>query len=86
MKPISKKKSSWFGLGLTIVDSLDTLYIMNLQREYEEARNWIANSLNLDVDLYNNLFEITIRITGGLLSMFHLTGDLPVDFLPGGHL
>jgi len=75
LKPISKRKSSWFGLGLTIVDSLDTLYIMNLEKEYEEARNWIANGLNLDVDLYNNLFEITIRITGGLLSMFHLTAD-----------
>jgi hypothetical protein len=30
VQPISKKSSSWFGLGLTIVDGIDTLYIMNM--------------------------------------------------------
>lgn len=30
VKPISKKYHEWFGLGLTIVDSLDTLYMMGL--------------------------------------------------------
>lgn len=30
VKPISKKYHEWFGLGLTIVDSLDTMYIMGL--------------------------------------------------------
>jgi len=27
---LSKSPSSWFGLGLTIIDSIDTLYIMNM--------------------------------------------------------
>lgn len=31
LKPISMGSHEWFGLGLTIVDSLDTLYIMNMQ-------------------------------------------------------
>lgn len=73
--PISKTSSTWFDLGLTIVDSLDTIYIMNLQDVFKEARDWVANDLNLDIDRYNNLFEITIRIMGGLLSAFHLSGD-----------
>ena len=30
LKPISQKAHDWFGLGLTLVDSLDTMYIMNL--------------------------------------------------------
>ena len=30
LQPLSKTSSSWFGLGLTIVDSIDTLYIMNM--------------------------------------------------------
>lgn len=30
VKPISKGYHDWFNLGLTIVDSLDTLYIMGL--------------------------------------------------------
>lgn len=31
LKPISMGSHDWFGLGLTIVDSLDTMYIMDLQ-------------------------------------------------------
>lgn len=31
LKPMSMGSHDWFGLGLTIVDSLDTLYIMDLQ-------------------------------------------------------
>lgn len=73
--PISKTSSTWFDLGLTIVDSLDTIYIMNLKEVFQEARDWVATKLNLNVDRYNNLFEITIRITGGLLSAYHLSGD-----------
>lgn len=32
VKPISRKHQDWFNLGLTIVDSLDTLWIMNLKK------------------------------------------------------
>ena len=32
LQPISKVPAPWFGLGLTIVDSIDTLYIMNMTR------------------------------------------------------
>jgi hypothetical protein len=39
--PISKRSSTWFNLGLTIIDSLDTIYIMNLKEQFEEARNWV---------------------------------------------
>lgn len=73
--PISNTHSTWFDLGLTIIDSLDTIYIMNLKDAFSEARDWVNSNLNLDVDRYNNLFEITIRIMGGLLSAYHLTGD-----------
>lgn len=31
LQPISKGYYDWFGLGLSIVDSLDTMYIMNLK-------------------------------------------------------
>ena len=74
-RPISKRSSSWFNLGLTIVDSLDTIYIMNLNEQFDEARLWVDTKLSFDVDAFNNLFEITIRIMGGLLSAYHLSGD-----------
>ncbi|KAL4218786.1 Endoplasmic reticulum mannosyl-oligosaccharide 1 [Mactra antiquata] len=73
--PVSKGNSEWFGTGLTIVDSIDTIVIMGLEKEYEEAREYVSNDLSFDVDKDVNLFEITIRELGGLLSSYHLTGD-----------
>ena len=32
LKPISKTYSEWFNLGLTLIDSLDTIYIMGLDK------------------------------------------------------
>lgn len=75
LKPITKSSHDWFGLGLTIVDSLDTLYIMSMDEEFEEARNWIETNLKLDADRDVNLFEVTIRVLGGLLGAYHLSGD-----------
>ncbi|KAI4472103.1 mannosyl-oligosaccharide alpha-12-mannosidase-related [Holotrichia oblita] len=75
LKPISEGYSEWFGLGLTIVDSIDTIYIMGLREEYEEARNWIEQHLHFTNNRDVNLFEVTIRVLGGLLGIYHLTGD-----------
>jgi len=81
LKPISKSihKGSIFGsapLGLTIVDSIDTLYIMGLMDEYNQARNWIKYNFQPEkVDEFLSVFEITIRLLGGLLSTHALTND-----------
>jgi len=75
LKPLDRSSQEWFMLGLTIVDSLDTLWIMNLKEEYNEAREWVANDLDFNKPVVVNLFETTIRILGGLLSIYHLTAD-----------
>ncbi|XP_017128996.1 endoplasmic reticulum mannosyl-oligosaccharide 1,2-alpha-mannosidase [Drosophila elegans] len=75
LKPISQYSHEWFGLGLTIVDSLDTMYIMGLDDEFKEARDWVEHSLRFDTKRDVNLFEVTIRVLGGLLSAYHLSGD-----------
>ncbi|XP_037709349.1 endoplasmic reticulum mannosyl-oligosaccharide 1,2-alpha-mannosidase [Drosophila subpulchrella] len=75
LKPISQYSHEWFGLGLTIVDSLDTMYIMGLDDEFKEARDWVEQSLRFDTKRDVNLFEVTIRVLGGLLSAYHLSGD-----------
>ena len=49
-------------------------YIFYLS-EFEEARIWVANDLVFDKNVDVNLFESTIRILGGLLSTYHLSGD-----------
>jgi len=73
--PITKTYNEWFGIGLTIIDGLDTMYIMGLKDEFQEARDWVANSLHLDVNRDVNLFETTIRVLGGFLSTYTLTKD-----------
>ncbi|XP_064460068.1 endoplasmic reticulum mannosyl-oligosaccharide 1,2-alpha-mannosidase-like isoform X2 [Ornithodoros turicata] len=75
LRPISKDFHDWFGLGLTIVDAMDTLFIMGLSEELQEARTWVSKSLHFDIAKDVNLFETTIRVMGSLLSMFHLTKD-----------
>jgi hypothetical protein len=53
LKPMSKQghTASVFGknteVGATIVDSLDTLYLMGLRDEFEEAKKWVKVSLDL---------------------------------------
>ncbi|XP_002737098.1 endoplasmic reticulum mannosyl-oligosaccharide 1,2-alpha-mannosidase-like, partial [Saccoglossus kowalevskii] len=74
LKPISKSYSEWFRLGLTLIDGLDTMYIMGLDEEFKEAKDWVVHmDVNPNVDV--NLFETTIRVLGGLLSTYHLSGD-----------
>lgn len=75
LRPISKSYSEWFGLGLTLIDALDTMWILELKEEFEEAKSWVATELTFNKNVDVNLFESTIRILGGLLSTYHLTGD-----------
>ena len=62
-------------LGATIVDALDSLLVMGLEAEAADARRFIAEELNFDVDVYVSVFEAMIRFVGGLLSAFALTDD-----------
>jgi len=43
--------------------------------EYELARNWILANMTLTRNVEVQLFEITIRALGGLLSIYHLSGE-----------
>lgn len=75
LKPISKTYETWFDLGLTLIDSLDTMLVMNLKEEFKEARTWVESELNFNINKDVNLFETTIRVLGGLLSTYHLSSD-----------
>ena len=73
--PVSHKSNEWFNLGLTLIDSLDTMWLMGLKEEFDEARQWIRDKLVLAQNKNVNLFETTIRVLGSLLSTYHLTKD-----------
>ena len=78
--PITKYGSNMIrkGQGFTIVDSLDTILLMGLQEEFQEAKDWVRNELDFDQDGEVNLFETTIRVLGGLLSAYDQSGNDPV--------
>ncbi len=77
LRPLSKTAHDWYGgsLLMTPVDALDTLILMHLDAEAARARSLIVNDLSFDRDIYVKNFEITIRLLGGLLSSYQLTGD-----------
>ena len=100
---MTKTHETWFDLALTLVDGLDTMYIMGLKEgkcnhflfcfydhqqtvllqrmrhfflaEFSEAREYVANSLQMNPSRDVNLFECTIRVLGGMLSAYHLSHD-----------
>lgn len=79
LRPLTKDgfEGSMFGglSGATIIDSLDTLYLMELKEEFQEAKAWVQDSFHLNVSGEASLFEVNIRYIGGLLSAFYLTGE-----------
>ncbi|KAK6201677.1 mannosyl oligosaccharide 1,2-alpha-mannosidase [Scheffersomyces amazonensis] len=62
-------------LGWMIVDSIDTLMIMDAKDEVSRATKWIKDDLDYKFNYNVNVFETTIRMVGGLLSAFHLSKD-----------
>lgn len=77
LMPLSKRGVDGLGgLGATIVDALDTAMIMGVDEVVDEAGSWIEKHLSERIDVKGqvNLFETTIRVLGGLLSAYHLSG------------
>ncbi|KAI0741365.1 glycoside hydrolase [Daedaleopsis nitida] len=64
------------GWRLTLVDSLDTMLVMGLDREFQDAVPIIANmTFELPSDSYVPFFETVIRYLGGILSAYALSGE-----------
>ncbi|RZA16178.1 MAG: glycoside hydrolase family 47, partial [Lysobacteraceae bacterium] len=77
LKPLSRQPHDWYpqSLLMTPVDALDTLLLMGLDKEAAEARDLIDTRLSFDHDMKVQNFEVTIRLLGGLLSGYQMTGD-----------
>lgn len=69
-------RNPFCGWAATLVDSLDTLWIMDMMEEFEEAVEAVK-----DIDFTTTerrdipVFETVIRYLGGLLSAYDLSGD-----------
>lgn len=78
VRPVTKRgQNTRNGWSATLVDSLDTLFVMGLKNEFEKG---ISNTLKIDFSKSQtsddvSLFETTIRYLGGILSAYELSGS-----------
>ncbi|KAH8905992.1 seven-hairpin glycosidase [Coniochaeta sp. PMI_546] len=77
LRPLSRSRVDTLGgWGVTLVDSLDTLWIMGLDDEFREAVQAVGFiDWNDSTASSCSLFETNIRYLGGLLSAHDLSGE-----------
>lgn len=61
--------------SLTLIDTLDTLVVLNKLDEFEDAVRKAVTDVRLDNDVVVSVFETNIRVLGGLLGA-HVMADL----------
>lgn len=77
LKPLSKTYYDWYGssLYMTPVEAFGTMELMGLKKQAAQDEKLILNHLSFNKNVYVSNFEITIRMLGGLLSAYELTGN-----------
>lgn len=79
IKPISGGRGDFFveghSVGLSLVEAVDTLWLMEADAEVARAVQWIVDDLDFDIDAPFQVFETNIRMVGGLAAAYHCTGD-----------
>jgi Glycosyl hydrolase family 47 len=77
--PISKQGQAFFvpghSVGLSIIEALDTMYVMGLDDHLHDGVRWIHRNLDFDIDGDFHVFEAIIRLVGGLEAGYLATGD-----------
>ncbi|XP_043386658.1 ER degradation-enhancing alpha-mannosidase-like protein 3 isoform X2 [Chelonia mydas] len=61
--------------SLTLIDTLDTLVVLNKLDEFEDAVRKVVLDVRLDNDVVVSVFETNIRVLGGLLGG-HIMADM----------
>lgn len=74
--PLSGERHNPFGgWAASLVDTLDTLWIMDMKEQFEDAVEAIGElDFTTTEETTLNVFETTIRYLGGLLSAYDLSG------------
>ena len=81
--PISKSRQNMAGdgVGWVIANGLDTLILMNMTTEVQQARTWLSGSLSFDKRQRLSTYGAASRVLGGLLSAHYLSTTFP-DMAP----
>ncbi len=81
LKPMSRSghQAGIFGgasnAGATIIDAMDTLFVMGLDNEFKDAQDWVVKQFSLNTNSDLSAFEVNIRFVGGLLAAYTLTKE-----------
>jgi len=73
--PVKQKCHNWVSMGLTIVDSLDSLHLLGMIDDFNDGRDWVRDNLRFDENRFISFFETIIRVLGGLLSAYDVSND-----------
>lgn len=75
LKPISLAGEDWYekSLGISCIDAYSTLHLMGLNKQAERIEQFVADTLDLNKNIKIKVFEINIRVLGGLLNIYHFT-------------
>jgi mannosyl-oligosaccharide alpha-1,2-mannosidase len=79
VRPASRKPNDFFiqgqTFGLSMIEALDTLYVMELDDELGPPLDWLRANLTFDIDGDIQVFEAIIRMVGGLLAGYAAIGE-----------
>ncbi len=77
LSPISGgSRNAFGGWAATLVDALDTLYIMDMKDDFNVAADAVKDiDFSTSTESELNVFETTIRYLGGLLAAYDLSAD-----------
>jgi mannosidase alpha-like ER degradation enhancer 2 len=75
--PISEGGRDWHAQSLlmTPLDAFDTMLLMRLDEEAAQAKSLVLERLSFDQDFSVQVFEVTIRSLGGLITAYQMDGD-----------
>jgi mannosyl-oligosaccharide alpha-1,2-mannosidase len=72
VNPVSGTYNEFFvdghSIGLSMIEALDTLYVMELDNELAASVAWIDKNVDFDIDGNFHVFEAIIRVVGGLIA------------------
>lgn len=78
LQPLTNTSNDvWGGFAVTMIDCLDTAKIMGLDAEFERMVAFLDANFTMQRNHYVSVFELSIRVLGGLLGAFDLSGGDP---------
>eukprot|EP01064_Diplonema_japonicum_P030782 TRINITY_DN5318_c0_g1_i1.p1 TRINITY_DN5318_c0_g1~~TRINITY_DN5318_c0_g1_i1.p1 ORF type:complete len:753 (+),score=143.89 TRINITY_DN5318_c0_g1_i1:55-2259(+) len=77
LRPSSKGFRNWGdkGIGLTLIDAMPSLWLLGFKREFNEAVQWVDEEMDLNIEGKVSQFEVIIRVIGGLISAYEVSGE-----------